>query len=89
MHKAPAPGELASMGPRSIDRGGGVRPERILRQVEASMGPRSIDRGGFPLKVGLNSVYGLQWGRDQLIAEGASNAPHHFRVSCFNGAAIN
>ena len=58
------------MGPRSIDRG--ICPaDMVLAQcILASMGPRSIDRGIWRVPV-RPSVHGrgLQWGRDQLIAE--------------------
>ena len=60
---------LASMGPRSIDRGIPNEPAANKEHYRASMGPRSIDRGiswGFYRRV---FHVGLQWGRDQLIAE--------------------
>src|ERR1039458_10224767 len=57
------------MGPRSIDRGiprWDGWPKGLLL---ASMGPRSIDRGIYEATVHGTTGHGLQWGRDQLIAE--------------------
>src|ERR1017187_3730491 len=61
--------ERASMGPRSIDRGtieGSLKDDAI---PHASMGPRSIDRGTHDITFRHLDFSGLQWGRDQLIAE--------------------
>ena len=60
---------LASMGPRSIDRGSVRAPDRPRVQRPASMGPRSIDRGSRLFRSTACGLNGLQWGRDQLIAE--------------------
>ena len=62
--------QLASMGPRSIDRGNRAVCRQLPRQAAASMGPRSIDRGNpqdrHPLpKIALP----LQWGRGRSTAE--------------------
>src|ERR1035438_5386399 len=63
------PCQLASMGPRSIDRGivAGAKPPRA--SPVASMGPRSIDRGIDLVARYCGLLIKLQWGRDQLIAE--------------------
>src|SRR5579884_2528784 len=63
--------KIASMGPRSNDRGNafGERISHVV-QEDASMGPRSNDRGNYVTAAGRESIgLLLQWGRDQMIAE--------------------
>src|SRR5579872_3082741 len=57
------------MGPRSIDRGNQGMNGPYQGDYAASMGPRSIDRGNEARAQTSSSAAGLQWGRDQLIAE--------------------
>src|SRR5579884_2143760 len=62
--------DLASMGPRSNDRGNVAVYPPGEKQLHASMGPRSNDRGNLAhtllTRPGKSA---LQWGRDQMIAE--------------------
>src|ERR1700733_7964409 len=60
---------LASMGPRSEDRGKAARHVPVQREHDASMGPRSEDRGKLALLVNSGIVTMLQWGRDPKTAE--------------------
>ena len=61
---------LASMGPRSADRGNASsRWPGSQAHVVASMGPRSADRGNAASCDCSRLQIALQWGRDQLIAE--------------------
>ena len=82
--------EIASTGPRSIERGGSVAGIEQVLALLASTGPRSIERGG-PLQ-----------NREQVLALGASTGPRSIerggngkfvRVTAvnpgFNGAALN
>src|SRR5260370_782352 len=60
----------ASMGPRSADRGNAFTAQNLLAAQQASMGPRSADRGNAARSsAARHAASGLQWGRDQLIAE--------------------
>ena len=63
--------------------------DRLARQMPASMGPRSIDRGGGAGRRRRREDSTLQWGRDQLIAEGVLLVPGRWTRESFNGAAIN
>ena len=53
------------------------------------MGPRSIDRGIREVLAATEATLGLQWGRDQLIAEFPSDQESYSPHPGFNGAAIN
>jgi len=53
------------------------------------MGPRSIDRGITAATKTLWTANGLQWGRDQLIAELTQRPFSPLDPDRFNGAAIN
>jgi hypothetical protein len=69
MMRSAFPDQIASMGPRSMDRGNGLVYDAAGRVVGASMGPRSMDRGNL---AGIIDSYPggmLQWGRDPWIAE--------------------
>src|ERR1017187_8257330 len=66
------PSPRASMGPRSIDRGIRYIARTCTACTCASMGPRSIDRGIDAVLLHAGPLELLQWGRDQLIAEFAS-----------------
>ena len=57
------------MGPRSADRGILDFVSQHAQNIVASMGPRSADRGIENHHGNFKRVGGLQWGRDQLIAE--------------------
>jgi len=48
---------LASIGPRSIDRGNHAGPRRDHQAPDASIGPRSIDRGNWIIACGLPPHY--------------------------------
>src|SRR5579884_3034721 len=62
--------DLASMGPRSNDRGNVAVYPPGEKQLHASMGPRSNDRGNLAHTLLTRpGEFGLQWGRDQMIAE--------------------
>ena len=63
--------EVASMEPRSFDRGGEGRASTPAPPVLASMEPRSFDRGGSPPRWSVLSVLQLQWSRGLSTAEGA------------------
>ena len=57
------------MGPRSADRGNLNELAEAVAERVTSMGPRSADRGNTMCGFGAHPGIGLQWGRDQLIAE--------------------
>src|ERR1035437_5656659 len=82
--------QMASMGPRSIDRGIFTwRGVPTLTHL-ASMGPRSIDRGITATPTFTVLANSLQWGRNQLIAElSRSCGSLPSGMTGFNGAAIN
>ena len=60
---------VASMGPRSEDRGNSELGDLRLGLGAASMGPRSEDRGNPDWAFAGVCGAGLQWGRDLKIAE--------------------
>src|SRR5579884_1600739 len=60
---------IASMGPRSNDRGNELNTIDWCLAHTASMGPRSNDRGNPAGEDISRRNFLLQWGRDQMIAE--------------------
>ena len=81
--------DVASMGPRSIDRGINRGRDRHTAGRSASMGPRSIDRGILPIVQAIDALCPLQWGLDQLIEESCGRRKRRGSRSRFNGASIN
>src|SRR5437867_3350247 len=81
---------MASMGPRSIDRGNNV----LQRAYACSAGrlqwgrDQSIAEMSVPVP-GVPMPQELQWGRDQSIAEITPDRQTHTGTIRFNGAAIN
>ena len=69
MFKVVKGGKLASMGPRSVERGKRAYREMLAFTAHASMGPRSVERGKMALSADAPRSYGLQWGRVLLNAE--------------------
>ena len=80
---------LASMGPRSADRGNDPGFWKEPESKTASMGPRSADRGNTAAGSGGTGACWLQWGRDQQIAEMLRRCLRPRFPPCFNGAAIS
>ena len=62
-------GAIASMGPRSFDRGNVRSLSSTECSREASMGPRSFDRGNYRPATDLAGQLALQWGRGLSTAE--------------------
>src|SRR5262249_18815848 len=77
---------IASMGPRSDERGraGGHQPDHADRA--ASMGPRSDERGRHLTVQERNQLAVLQWGRARMSAEGRRQSRQRLRGKSFNRA---
>ena len=61
---------VASMGPRSEERGNGHRRRALVELERASMGPRSEERGNQRLQIRVvHCTLALQWGRAPRSAE--------------------
>ena len=80
---------LASMGPRSIDRGNGLSWMFSLGSQKLQWGRDQLIAETLGLALHPLLLTGLQWGRDQLIAETQPRWPEQPGYSGFNGAAIN
>ena len=80
---------MASMGPRSRERGNARGKQENVFVVEASMGPRSRERGNDCRKCGGSGAVPLQWGRAHVSAEIRwdywMRSQNNYR---FNGAAL-
>src|SRR5450756_1689762 len=67
---------LASIGPRSFNRGNSRNFTPVSCPVRASIGPRSFNRGNLKPKLQNTVSYPLQLGRDLSTAETGSLACH-------------
>ena len=67
---------VASMGPRSRERGNSASRRRRNAARPASMGPRSRERGNIGSPSTSPERRGLQWGRAHVSAEMWSDAAH-------------
>ena len=80
---------LASMGPRSRERGKPSAPVHYRSPKRpASMGPRSRERGKQSRVFSQRSLTKLQWGRAHVSAERNRWCLSWLALNRFNGAAL-
>ena len=83
---------IASMGPRSADRGNVARAragKRIVWRLQWGRDQLIAEIAASRRRKRIVLRHPLQWGRDQLIAEIAPADSRRLTSHCFNGAAIS